>query len=80
MFYRILYRFMNAPLSRLILSDLYIPYTVWNIISIPQYHTTCGQRTFKYRATKIWNTLDEQLKSINPFPTNDVYIRHVGGQ
>ena len=34
-------------------------------IQIPQYHTTCGQRTFKYRATKIWNALDEQLKSIN---------------
>ncbi len=34
-------------------------------LQIPQYHTTCGQRTFKYRATKIWNALDEQLKSIN---------------
>ena len=34
-------------------------------LQIPQYRTTCGQRTFKYRATKIWNALDEQLKSIN---------------
>ena len=32
-------------------------------LQIPQYRTTCGQRTFKYRATKIWNALDEQLKS-----------------
>ena len=28
-------------------------------LQIPQYRTTCGQRTFKYRATKIWNALDK---------------------
>ena len=25
--------------------------------------TATGQRTFKYRETKIWNALDEELKS-----------------
>ena len=35
-----------------------------NELDIPKYRTTTGQRTFKYRGTKIWNTLDEDLKSI----------------
>jgi hypothetical protein len=33
-------------------------------LSIPKYRTPTGQRTFKYRETKIWNALDEDLKSI----------------
>ena len=34
-----------------------------NELDIPKYRTATGQRTFKYRGTKIWNALDEQLKS-----------------
>ena len=33
-------------------------------INIPKYRTSAGQRTFRYRATKIWNTLEEPLKCI----------------
>ena len=63
-----------------------IPGTIKKL-QIPQYRT-CGQRTFKYRATKIWNALDEQLKSINSinlfksiklkleFLTKKNYVRH----
>ena len=29
-----------------------------------KYRTATGQRTFKYRGIKIWNALDEELKSI----------------
>jgi hypothetical protein len=31
---------------------------------IPKYRTPTGQRTFKYGGSKIWNALDEDLKSI----------------
>ena len=41
-----------------------IPETIKKL-QIPQYRTTCGQGRFKYSATKIWNALDEELKSIN---------------
>ena len=34
-----------------------------NELDIPKYRTATGQRTFKYRGTKIWNALDEELKS-----------------
>ena len=29
---------------------------------IPKYRTATAQRTVKYRETKIWNALDEELK------------------
>ena len=31
----------------------------------PKYRTSIGQRSFKYRGTKIWNGLDTELKSIS---------------
>ena len=34
-----------------------------NELDIPKYRTAIGQRTFKYRGTKTWNALDEELKS-----------------
>ncbi len=34
-----------------------------NELDIPKYRTATGQRTFKYRGTKIWNALDGELKS-----------------
>ena len=35
-----------------------------NDLNITKYCTSAGQRTFRYRATKIWNTLEEPLKCI----------------
>ena len=35
-----------------------------NNLNIPKYRTSAGQRTFRYRATKIWNVLEETLKFI----------------
>ena len=34
-----------------------------NELDVPKYRTAIGQRTFKYRGTKIWNALDGELKS-----------------
>ena len=34
-------------------------------LDIPKYRTSIGQRSFKYRGTKIWNSLDTELKSIS---------------
>ena len=34
-----------------------------NELDILKYRTATGQRIFKYRGTKIWNALDEELKS-----------------
>ena len=33
-------------------------------LDIPKYRTSIGQRSFKYRGTKIWNDPDTELKSI----------------
>ena len=33
-------------------------------LNIPSYKTTTGQRTFHYRAVKIWNDIDDELKKI----------------
>ena len=35
-----------------------------NDLNITKYCTSAGQRTFRYRATEIWNTLEEPLKCI----------------
>ena len=32
-------------------------------LHIPQHKTVSGQRTFYYRAVKLWNDLDEDLQS-----------------
>ena len=32
-------------------------------LHIPQHKTVSGQRTFYYRAVKLWNNLDEDLKN-----------------
>jgi hypothetical protein len=34
-------------------------------LDIPKFRTLIGQRSFKYRGTKIWNDLDTELKSIS---------------
>lgn len=36
-------------------------------LDIPKFRTSTGQRTFKYRGTKIWNDLDKEIKSIRNF-------------
>jgi hypothetical protein len=33
-------------------------------LHIPQHKTVSGQRTFYYRAVKLWNDLDEDLKKL----------------
>ena len=33
-------------------------------LHIPQYKPVSGQRTFYYRAVKLWNDLDEDLKKL----------------
>ncbi len=33
-------------------------------LDIPSFKTSSGQRTFYYRAVKIWNDLDSELKQI----------------
>jgi hypothetical protein len=33
-------------------------------LNIPSSKTTTGQRTFHYRAVKIWNDIDDELKKI----------------
>lgn len=35
-----------------------------NDLSIPMFQTSTGQRSFHYRAVKLWNNLDNTLKSI----------------
>ncbi len=35
-----------------------------DLLDIPLYKTAAGQRTFNYRAVKIWNDLDDKLKNI----------------
>ena len=34
-------------------------------LDIPSYKSATGQRTFYYRAVKIWNELDDDLKNIS---------------
>ena len=36
-----------------------------NLLQIPLYSTASGQRTFKYRAVKIWNQLSADLKELS---------------
>jgi hypothetical protein len=40
-------------------------------LDIPKFGTSIGQRSFKYRGTKIWNGLDTELKfsDLNNFET-----------
>ena len=33
-------------------------------LNIPKFRTCTGQRTFKYRGTKLWNELNKETKSI----------------
>ena len=37
-----------------------------DMLHVPQYKTASGQRSFRYRAVKIWNTTDDNLKNL-PF-------------
>ena len=39
-----------------------------DMLHVPQYKTASGQRSFRYRAVKIWNTTDDNLKNL-PFGT-----------
>ena len=41
-------------------------------LNIPSYKTTAGQRTFHYRAVKIWNGIDDEPKEISELK---VFIR-----
>ena len=34
------------------------------MLHVPQYKTASGQRSFRYRAVKIWNTTDDNLKNL----------------
>ena len=34
-------------------------------LDVPNYKTATGKRTFHYRAVKIWNELDDELKNIS---------------
>lgn len=38
-----------------------------NTLNVPYFKTCSGQRSFKYRAVKLWNELDENLKKIRNF-------------
>ena len=41
-----------------------------DLLQIPRFKTTTGQRTFSYRAVKLWNNLDKDIKdskSLNSF-------------
>jgi hypothetical protein len=38
-----------------------------NTLNVPFFKTSSGQRSFKYRAVKLWNDLDENLKEIRNF-------------
>ena len=52
-----------------------------NELDIPKYRTAIGQKTFKYRGTKIWKALDEELKStvnLKHFQ-NELKARLLGG-
>ena len=40
-----------------------------NDLEVPIFKTNSGQRTFKFRATKLWNDLDCKLKDISSFIT-----------
>ena len=38
-----------------------------NDLDIPIFKTSSGQRTFKFRATKLWNDLDSNFKNISSY-------------
>ena len=38
-----------------------------NNLDIPIFKTSSGQRTFKYRATKLWKEFDSNFKDISSF-------------
>ena len=40
-----------------------------NDLDVPIFKTNSGQRTFKFRATKLWNDLDCKFKDISSFIT-----------
>lgn len=43
-------------------------------LNIPPYKTTTGQRSFHYRAVKIWNSIDNDLKKL-PFKTFKIKLK-----
>ena len=48
-----------------------------NDLVIPKFQTSTGRRKFHYRAAKLWNNLDNSLKSINDVKTFKLaLIRH----
>ena len=40
-----------------------------NELDIPKFQTTTGQKIFHFRAFKLWNSLDDDIKSIGNFKT-----------
>ena len=54
------------------------PQTPWarhrNMLEIPFYKTATGQRSFLFRAVKLWNNLPEHLKCID---TRYIILKHL---
>ena len=44
-------------------------------LQIPFYRTATGQRSFIYRATKLWNELEDDIKNISNIETFKILIR-----
>jgi hypothetical protein len=48
-------------------------------LDIPKFRTCTGQRTFKYRGTKLWNKLDKETKlitNLNSSRLTDLMKKH----
>ena len=46
------------------------------LLNIPLYKSSAGQRTFYYRMVHIWNDLDSSLKTAKSIPTFKFYLRN----
>ena len=46
-----------------------------NELNIPSFRTSSGQRSFKYRLVNMWNSLDENLKSIGNFSSFKKHLK-----
>ena len=45
-------------------------------LQIPLYRTASGQRSFLYRATKLWNELEDDIKNISNIVTFKILIKN----
>ncbi len=46
-----------------------------NDLVIPKFRTSTGQRTFQFRAVKLWNNLDDSIKSIDNIKTFKIELK-----